>query len=84
MMENENKIEEVVEPVQWKIGEIVVIKDKEKPEDANGNLAFVLSEGLANEINKEGNEDFKNRLLTIVNTMHELLVDVQQREKESK
>ena len=87
-MENKNVVEEVVEtveevkPTQWKIGEIVVIKDETKEEGADGNLAFVFGAGLARELNKEGNEDFKNRMMTIVNTMHELLVDVQSREQE--
>lgn len=80
-MENKNITEEVtIEPC--KIGEIFIIQDETKSEDANGRVAFMLGEGLADELNKEENEDFKNRMITIVNLMHELLVDVQQRETE--
>lgn len=85
-LRTEELVEEVVEtePKHLKIGEIYVIEDETKPEGANGGLAFILGDGLSNEINKEGNEDLKDRMVEIVSSMHELLIDVQIRENEDK
>lgn len=83
MVEEVREMEET-ELKHWKIGEIYVVEDETKPDDANGSLVFVLGDGLSNEINKKGNEDLKERMVAIVTTMHELLIDVQIREKENK
>lgn len=83
MVEEVREMEET-ELKHWKIGEIYVVEDETKPDDANGSLVFVLGDGLSNEINKKGNEDLKERMVAIVTAMHELLIDVQIREKENK
>ena len=83
MVEEVREMEET-ELKHWKIGETYVVEDETKPDDANGSLVFVLGDGLSNEINKKGNEDLKERMVAIVTTMHELLIDVQIREKENK
>ena len=81
-MENKETLTKEMEQKFWKIGEVVVIEDETKPEDANGSLALSFSDGLTEHLNKEGNEDLKGRMEQIVTLMHEVLVELQERYKD--
>lgn len=65
----------------WKIGEIYVYTQEEESTTKSG-VGFLFNDTLTNEINKKENEDLKDRMVSILNLLHELLIDVQNREKE--
>lgn len=81
-MENKETLVKEMEQKFWKIGEIVVIEDETKPEDANGSLAFAFGDGLTEQLNDERNEDLKQRIVGLVTVMHEVLVELQERYKD--
>lgn len=81
-----NKVKEVVKEEvnnkeeHFKIGEILIIENKEM-EKPNGVLAFLLSEGLTEQLDREENEDLRLRMKNIVDDMQATLLDLQTRGK---
>lgn len=63
----------------WKIGEIHITQADEINEPDKCTLAFAFNENLKADIDREGNEDLKDRIINVLATLHDVFLELQNR-----